>query len=66
MVGISQEMINNLNLAVEEIKGMQNKIYSYTTKRNIAVRDLKNGGADRLSQDMFSFIETLKNIVAKT
>ena len=43
---------------------IQKTIYNYTKKTKISADDIKKVGSEKLSQDLFGFIEKLKNVVA--
>ena len=60
---IAQDTINGVQAASDVILDIQNMIYNYTEKKTINANDIKKIGSDKLSQDMFGFIQKLKNIV---
>jgi predicted nuclease with TOPRIM domain len=64
-MGIKQDSINNLKTAVDIIHEMQNTIYGYSTKQNISASDLKKAGAEKLSNDLYSFVAKTKAIIKK-
>ena len=66
-MAISQDLINGVKLSLDIFAEMQKTIYGYSnSKTAISVKDLKKGGEERLSKDMFNFIAKLKSVVANT
>ena len=60
---IPQDTTNGIKAALGIISDIQNAIYNYTAKQKISAADIKKIGSDKLSEDMFGFIQKIKNVV---
>ena len=63
-MGIPQDTINGTKSALDNARDIRQIIYNYSKKpTTIKLDDLKKAGVDKLSKDMFGFIDNLKNII---
>lgn len=60
---VPRDTINGIKAALSIISDIQLTIYNYTTKQKISPADIKKIGSDKLSEDVFGFIQKIKNVV---
>ena len=59
---VIQDGIGVLKTALNIVQDIQDTIFSNSPKKSINTDDLKEAGKDKLSKDMYSFIDKLKNV----